>query len=69
MFENYNEWQKTEQVPILIPRATRNFPNAKTRNKKKFDNWTLEIIPFIQYPIPMDWTEKSKTFGENVCFL
>ena len=47
MFENKNEWQKTKPVPIPFPRASRNFPNAKTRNEKKFDNWTLEIIPFI----------------------
>ena len=25
-----------------VPRASRNFPDAKTRNKKKFDNWTLD---------------------------
>ena len=28
---NENEWQKTKPVPIL---ASRNFPNAKTRNGK-----------------------------------
>ena len=30
--------KKTEPVPIPFPRAFRNFPDAKTRNKKKFDN-------------------------------
>ena len=47
LFEFENEWQKTEQVPIPLPRAPRNFSDAKTRNKKKFDNWTFEMIPFI----------------------
>jgi hypothetical protein len=35
LFESENEWQKTEQAPILLPRASRNFPDVKTRNKKK----------------------------------
>ena len=35
MFESENEWQKIEQVPIPLPRASRNFPNVKTRNEKK----------------------------------
>ena len=26
--------KKTEQVPIPIPRAPKNFPDAKTRNEK-----------------------------------
>jgi hypothetical protein len=33
--ENENEWQKTEPVPILLPRASWNFPNAKTIETKK----------------------------------
>jgi hypothetical protein len=38
---------KTEHVPILLPRASRNFPDVKTRNEMLFYNWTLKIIPFI----------------------
>ena len=38
--------EKTEQVPIPLPRSPRNFPDEKEM-KKKFDNWALEIIPFI----------------------
>ena len=60
--ENENERQKTEPVPILLPRAYRNFPDVKTRNEKKFDNWTLEIIPFIRYPIQIDRTKRSNIF-------
>jgi hypothetical protein len=44
--ENENELQKTEPVPIPLSKASKNLPETKTRNKK-FDNWTLEIIPFI----------------------
>ena len=33
LFENENERQKTEPVPIQLPKAARNFPNVKTRNK------------------------------------
>ena len=33
LFETENEWQKTERVPIPLPRASRNFPDDKTRNK------------------------------------
>jgi hypothetical protein len=44
--ENENEWQNTEPVSIPLPRASRNFPDAKTRNKKKY-HWKLEVIPFI----------------------
>ena len=32
MFENKNERQKTKQVPSPLPRASRNFPDVKTRN-------------------------------------
>ena len=56
MFENENERQKTEQVPIPLPRASRNFPDVKTRNEKKFYNWTSEIIPFICFGKQMDRT-------------
>ena len=54
--ENENERQKTKQVPIPLPRASRNFPNVKTRNEKKFYNWTSEIIPFIRFGKQMDRT-------------
>ena len=39
LFETENEWQKTEPVPIPLPRASRNFPDVKTYiqvQKKKF---------------------------------
>ena len=35
LFENENEWQKTEPVPTELPKAYRNVPNVKTRNEKK----------------------------------
>ena len=35
LFESENEWQKIEQVPIPLLRASRNFPNVKTRDEKK----------------------------------
>ena len=44
LFESENERQKIEPVPIPLPRASRNFPNVKTRNEKQFYNWTW-IIP------------------------
>ena len=34
LFENENEWQKNEPVPIKLSRASRKFPDVKTRNKK-----------------------------------
>ena len=34
MFENEFERQKTKQVPIPLARASRNFPDVKTRNEK-----------------------------------
>ena len=36
LFESENEWQKIEQVPMPLLRASRNFPNVKKRNQKKF---------------------------------
>jgi hypothetical protein len=56
LFESENEWQKTEQVPILLPRASRNIPDVKTRKYFFFYNWTLEIIPFIRFGKQMDRT-------------
>ena len=48
--------KKTKLVPILLPRASRNFPNVKTGNEKKIHNWTSEIIPFIWFGKQMDGT-------------
>ena len=56
MFESENERQKIEPVPIPLPRASRNFPNVKTRNENLFHNWTSEIIPFIRFGMQMDGT-------------
>ena len=49
LFETENERQKTKLVPSLLPRASRNFPDVKTRNDFFFYNWTSEIIPFIRF--------------------
>ena len=54
MFKNENERQKTKQVPIPLPRASRNFPDVKTRNEKNIYDWTSEIIPFIRFGKQMD---------------
>jgi hypothetical protein len=35
LFESENEMQKIEPVPIPLSRASRNFPDVKTRNEKK----------------------------------
>ena len=35
LFESENERQKIEPVPILLPRASRNFPDAKQETGKK----------------------------------
>ena len=48
--------KKIEPVPIPLPRPSRNFPDIKTRNKKRFYNWTWEIIPFILFGMQMDRT-------------
>ena len=32
LFKTENDCQKTELVPIPLPRASRNFPHVKTRN-------------------------------------
>ena len=56
LFESENERQKIEPVPIPLPRASRNFPDVKTRNDFFFHNWTSEIIPFIRFGMQMDRT-------------
>jgi hypothetical protein len=38
LFKSENEWQKTEQVPIPLLMASRNFPNVKVRNEMFFYN-------------------------------
>jgi hypothetical protein len=52
-----------KQMLLTCNKLFRNFPDAKTRNEINFDNWTLEIIPFIQYLIQMDRTERSTFLG------
>ena len=42
------------QFQIPLPRASRNFPDVKTRNEKNFHNWTSEIIPIIHFGKQMD---------------
>ena len=56
LFEIENKRQKIEPVPIPLPRASRNFPDVKTRNQFFFHNWTSEIIPFIRFGMQMDGT-------------
>ena len=56
LFESENERQEIEPVPIPLPRASRNFPDVKTRNDFFFHNWTSEIIPFIHFGMQMDGT-------------
>jgi hypothetical protein len=48
--------KKTKQVPNPLPRASRNFPDVRTRNEIFFHNWTSEIIPFIHFGKQMDGT-------------
>ena len=45
---------KTDQVPILLPRAALNLSDAKKLKKKVPSKLTLEIIQFIQYLNQMD---------------
>ena len=52
LLEGENKWQKIEQVPIPLPRAS----VVKTRNENLFHNWTSEIIPFIRFGMQMDRT-------------
>ena len=49
-------YKKLSKFQFYFPaRAPSNFPDAKKRNKKKFDNWKLKIIPFIGYLNQMDF--------------
>jgi hypothetical protein len=56
MLESENEWKKLEQVPISLPRVSRNFLNVKTRNEKNFYNWISKIIPLIHFGKQMNRT-------------
>ena len=56
LFESENERQKIEPAPIPLPRASRSFPDVKTRNDFVFHNWTSEIIPLIRFGMQMDGT-------------
>ena len=59
LFEIENEWQKTEQVPISFPRASRNF-SEKQENSIFFYNWTSEMIPFIRFGQDLDFFLKCQ---------
>jgi hypothetical protein len=69
LFESENEWGKIEQVPIPLPRASRNFPDVNTKNEKKIYNWTLEIIPFIRFGKQMDRTYKIFEVSKVAFFI
>ena len=56
LFESESERQKIEPVPIPLPRASRNFPDVKTRNENFFHNWTSEITPFSRFGMQIDRT-------------
>ena len=56
LFESENERQKIEPAQIPLPRASRSFPDVKTRNDFVFHNWTSEIIPLIRFGMQMDGT-------------
>ena len=67
--ENENEWQKTEQVPIQIPRAASTFFDEKKKLKKKSANLDFRDNPI--YPI---WDPDGRDIefiflGEKVRFL
>ena len=49
MSENENEWQKTEQVPIQLPRAASTFFDEKKMKKKHSSNLDFGDNPI--YPI------------------
>ena len=62
MVKNWASSTSTTQGPLELP-------GCQSRKQKKVENnWTLEIIPFIQYSIKIDRTERSKIFGKNVVF-
>ena len=62
--------KKLSKLEFQFPGLLGTFPMLKQEAKKKFDNWTLEIIPFIQHPIQMDRTERSNFLGgKRLCFI
>ena len=69
LFESENKRQKIEPVPIPLPRASRNFPDVKTRNDFFFHNWTSEIIPFIRFGMQMDGTQNFFLRCQKLHFL
>jgi hypothetical protein len=69
LFESESERQKIEPVPIPLPRASRNFPDVKTRNEKKIYNWTSEIIPFIRFGKQTDKDLEIFLKGQKLQFL
>ena len=55
--ETENEWQKTEQVPILLLRGARSSFDAKKMKKKKFASLDFGDNPIypISTPDGQDW--------------
>ena len=54
LWENENERQKTEQVPIPLSRVAGSCFEAKKMKKKILLAWTSEIIQFIRFENHMD---------------
>ena len=54
MYLDENERQKTEQVPIPLPRAAGSCFEAKKMKKNFLLAWTSEIIQFIRFENHMD---------------
>ena len=58
MFETENEWQKTEPVPIPLPRASRAFSKKNlgpVHLLTKMDKWD-----YLQSPIKKEKSKKKK---------
>ena len=55
--ETENEWQKTEQVPIILLRGARSFFDAKKMKKKNFASLDFGDNPIypISNPDGQDW--------------
>ena len=62
LWENENERQKTEQVPIPLPRAAGSCSEAKKMKKNFLLAWTSEIIQFIRFENHMDGPGYLKFF-------
>jgi hypothetical protein len=62
--------KKLSKFQFHFPELPRTSLMLKHKTKKKrFDNWTLEIIPFIRYLIQMDRTERVSFFGGKCLLL